>query len=365
MKTFLSSTYVDLVSHRKAAAEAVERLGQQVGRMEVFGARPAEPSTACLTEIDECDLFVGIYAHRYGYVPDGSLVSITEAEFDHAKSNNKPLFCFLVHEDHPWPPNMIEDEPGRSKLRDFKKKVGSGLVRDTFTTCEDLAYKIAASLGRYLSTINNTETVPTTDPDLSKGHTEFFDKILSEIANLRLELQGQKELLQKVNHISYLLQPSDKNTQAIQRMNKKLPSDLEGCWRDSRSGSTLYARFLGEDLVVPYCYGGASTLTGVFFDFRRRTEDVFFARFKWINSPLQGFAYIERSGSDTASGGWWYSEDVPREALEDLERFDHHLPRMNDLRLSRRPQPRKLPQWVDDFFSIPKNELLNQLQMDA
>jgi hypothetical protein len=365
MKTFLSSTYVDLVSHRKAAAEAVERLGQQVGRMEVFGARPAEPSTACLTEIDECDLFVGIYAHRYGYVPDGSLVSITEAEFDHAKSNNKPLFCFLVHEDHPWPPNMIEDEPGRSKLRDFKKKVGSGLVRDTFTTCEDLAYKIAASLGRYLSTINNTETVPTTDPDLSTGHTEFFDKILSEIANLRLELQGQKELLQKVNHISYLLQPSDKNTQAIQRMNKKLPSDLEGCWRDSRSASTLYARFLGEDLVVPYCYGGASTLTGVFFDFRRRTEDVFFARFKWINSPLQGFAYIERSGSDTASGGWWYSEDVPREALEDLERFDHHLPRMNDLRLSRRPQPRKLPQWVDDFFSIPKNELLNQLQMDA
>ena len=28
MKTFLSSTYVDLVSHRKAAAEALERLVQ-------------------------------------------------------------------------------------------------------------------------------------------------------------------------------------------------------------------------------------------------------------------------------------------------------------------------------------------------
>jgi hypothetical protein len=110
MKTFLSSTYVDLASHRKAAAEAIERLGQQVGRMEVFGARPVEPSAACLAEIDECDLFVGIYAHRYGHIPNGSHVSITEAEFDYAKANHKPLFCFLVHEDQPWPPKMIEDE---------------------------------------------------------------------------------------------------------------------------------------------------------------------------------------------------------------------------------------------------------------
>ena len=96
MKTFLSSTYVDLVEHRKAAGEALERLGQQAGRMEVFGARPEEPIDACLNEIDECDLFVGIYAYRYGYIPEGSDVSITEAEFDHAKRHNKPVFCFLI-----------------------------------------------------------------------------------------------------------------------------------------------------------------------------------------------------------------------------------------------------------------------------
>lgn len=364
MKTFLSSTYVDLVSHREAAVEAVERLGQQIGRMEVFGARPAEPSKACLTEIDECDLFVGIYAHRYGHIPDGSQVSITETEFDHARSNNKPLFCFLVDEDHPWPPKMIDDEPGRSKLRDFKKKIESGLVCDTFTTCDDLAFKIAASLGRYLSTINNIETITSTHWVVSTSHTMFFAKILSEIANLRLELQGQKELLQRVNHIGDLLQPSDRNTQTIQPMNTKLPSSLAGCWKDSRSASTLYARFLGEDLVVPYCYGGDSELTGVFFDFRTRSDDVFFARFKWIYSPIQGFAYIERSGPDKFSGGWWYSKDVPRQALEDLGRLGHDLPRMNGLELSRLAQPTKLPQWVEAFFSIPKSKLLNMLGTD-
>jgi hypothetical protein len=39
MKVFLSSTYVDLMEHRRQAAEVLERLGQQAGRMEVFGAR--------------------------------------------------------------------------------------------------------------------------------------------------------------------------------------------------------------------------------------------------------------------------------------------------------------------------------------
>jgi hypothetical protein len=45
MKVFLSSTYSDLVDHRKAAAEALERLGQQVGRMEIFGSRPNPKTT--------------------------------------------------------------------------------------------------------------------------------------------------------------------------------------------------------------------------------------------------------------------------------------------------------------------------------
>ncbi len=151
MKTFLSSTYIDLVEHRKAATEALERLGHQVGRMEIFGAQPSEPTQVALTEIGTCDLFVSIYAHRYGYIPAGSHSSITEQEFDYAKKLNKPLFCFLLDEEHPWQPKMIEDEPGKSKLRSFKTKISSGVVTDTFTTPEDLAFKVAASVGRYLA----------------------------------------------------------------------------------------------------------------------------------------------------------------------------------------------------------------------
>ena len=150
MKTFLSSTYVDLVEHRRAAKDALERLSSQVGRMEIFGARPEEPLEACLAEIDACDLFVGIYAHRYGHVPADSEFSITEEELKHAKKHNKPVFCFLVEEDYSWPPPMIENEPGKTKLSALKKVISSTLVRDTFTTPDNLAYKVGTSVGRYL-----------------------------------------------------------------------------------------------------------------------------------------------------------------------------------------------------------------------
>jgi hypothetical protein len=161
MKAFLSSTYVDLIEHRQLAAEALERLGQTVGRMEVFGARPEEATMACLSEIEDCDIFVGIYAHRYGYVPSGSEISITEAEYNHASNNQKRIFCFMVDEDYPWPPRMIEQHPGKLKLENFKNRAGGTLVRETFTSPEVLAFKIASSVGYYLSRIDKSSTVKT------------------------------------------------------------------------------------------------------------------------------------------------------------------------------------------------------------
>ena len=62
MRVFLSSTYEDPVDYRMKAPSAIERLGQQGIRMEVFGARPFQATAACLSEIDECDAMVGLCA---------------------------------------------------------------------------------------------------------------------------------------------------------------------------------------------------------------------------------------------------------------------------------------------------------------
>ena len=168
MKTFLSSTYVDLIEYRRAAKDALERLGAQVGRMEVFGARPEEPLEACLAEIEACDLFIGIYAYRYGHIPVDSEISITEAELRHAEEHSKPIFCFLVDEGYPWLPKMIEGEPGKTKLTELKNTISSTIVKDTFTTPDNLASKVGTSVGRYLS--SKTLIDPTSSATLERIH---------------------------------------------------------------------------------------------------------------------------------------------------------------------------------------------------
>ena len=95
---------------------------------------------------------MGIYAHRYGYIPPGGDLSITEMEYHYAVEHKKPVFCFVVDEEYPWRPAFIEGEPARAKLQALKETISASLVRDTFTTPEELAFKVAASVGRYLFT---------------------------------------------------------------------------------------------------------------------------------------------------------------------------------------------------------------------
>src|SRR5262245_43219539 len=150
MRVFVSSTKKDLVAHRCAVRDELETLGLQLGRMETFGARPQHATEACLAEIEASELFVGIYAHRYGHIPADSDMSITEVEFDYAFNNHRPTFCFLVDEEYPWPEEFKEQEPGKTLLRKFKDKVERVVVRDSFTTPDVLARRVVSSIGRYL-----------------------------------------------------------------------------------------------------------------------------------------------------------------------------------------------------------------------
>ncbi len=93
-KVFVSSTYNDLIDYRTAARDVILQLKQTYQGMEFFGARSEEPVEACLKEVEQCDLFIGIDAWRYGFVPEKSDISITEMEFQHAQKEKKPILCF-------------------------------------------------------------------------------------------------------------------------------------------------------------------------------------------------------------------------------------------------------------------------------
>lgn len=195
MKIFISSTYQDLIDHRKKTAEAVERLGQQGICMEVFGSRPDGATEICRQEIEESDIFVGIYAYRYGHIPPGSDLSITEMEYNFAVDRKKPAFCFFVDDDYPWRPAFIDGEPGRSKLQAFKGRIGASLVRDTFTTPMELAFKVAASIGRYLFTKAVKEQLDRTAEKQPVGTEQSRNQVARRAERLSSIINGSRILL--------------------------------------------------------------------------------------------------------------------------------------------------------------------------
>lgn len=151
-RVFVSSTYVDLIDYRKAAEKAINRLGQKYEGMEYVGAKNEDATELSLELVNQkCDLFIGIYAWRYGTVPDGSELSITEQEYHKATELGLPCLCYFVEEDFPWQRRFIETGAAEEKLKRFKSQIAKNHVRDTFKEPLTLENNILADLGDWLA----------------------------------------------------------------------------------------------------------------------------------------------------------------------------------------------------------------------
>ena len=77
-KIFLSSTFADLSSVRDEICKWLTGLfGARLIVMETFGNDAAPPEINSVRRVRECDLFVGIYAHRYGTIETLTRTSYT------------------------------------------------------------------------------------------------------------------------------------------------------------------------------------------------------------------------------------------------------------------------------------------------
>src|SRR3954469_54052 len=95
----ISSTVEDLRENREPARDACLMLNFWPKMMEYIGAMDASGLAASLTLVDDADLYVGIFARRYGTIPEGSDVSITEAEYLRAVERGIPRLLFVATED--------------------------------------------------------------------------------------------------------------------------------------------------------------------------------------------------------------------------------------------------------------------------
>ncbi len=67
-KIYVSSTYNDLQQHRTEVCRVLRRLRHDLVAMEDYVACDERPVDKCLTDVACSDLYVGVFAFRYGFV---------------------------------------------------------------------------------------------------------------------------------------------------------------------------------------------------------------------------------------------------------------------------------------------------------
>lgn len=137
-KVFISSTYLDNAERRKLVEDAVLRAEMQPVGMERFTASANPTVDECERHARECHLYVGIIAHRYGWIPEGKAVSITEIEYDAAKGAGRPRLMFEIDESVPVDKQKDFDAgqdrwAKQAKLDDFRLKYRGDQMPAPFT----------------------------------------------------------------------------------------------------------------------------------------------------------------------------------------------------------------------------------------
>lgn len=160
-KAFISSTSVDLPAYRQAVIEACLGRGYFPVGMEHWSAKDADAVTVCLSELEDCQLFIGIYAFRYGWIPPGRNVSICELEYDRAKEKGIPRLLFFADENAAWPPKMVDKGDSAVKLDAFKERIGAERVGAFFGSNHELRAEVVQALADCKSTHLNPNHVAT------------------------------------------------------------------------------------------------------------------------------------------------------------------------------------------------------------
>ena len=99
LNIFVSGTQIDLKRERDAVEQAIKRLPYlDVIRAETRSASDRTPRAEVLEMVKECDIYVGVYGYRYGHIPEGDSISVTEFEFEEAKRLHKPILAYVKAE---------------------------------------------------------------------------------------------------------------------------------------------------------------------------------------------------------------------------------------------------------------------------
>jgi WD40 repeat protein len=155
LRVYLSSTFEDLKKYRDAVFSAVEKAGLDVARMEGYTASDDRPLDKCLNDVAKSDIYVGIFAWRYGYQPPAAhgnpdARSITELEYRQAGLSNIKKLLFFVEADtqETWPEPFRDQGASAEKLRALRAELSREKSVSFFSNPDELATLVLAAIMR-------------------------------------------------------------------------------------------------------------------------------------------------------------------------------------------------------------------------
>src|SRR4051794_34135141 len=148
-RIYLSSTFEDLQEYRTAVYHTLRQMHHDVISMEDYVAGDERPLDKCLADVAACEVYVGIFALRYGFIPpkdNPERKSITELEYRKASAEGKERLVFLLDESASWPLKFIDalngvGENGRL-IKSIRDELSLEHRRAIFKTPDDLASKV-------------------------------------------------------------------------------------------------------------------------------------------------------------------------------------------------------------------------------
>lgn len=148
-RIYVSSTFNDLQNHREAVRLTLRQLGHQDIAMEYYGATDERPLDKCLQDVASCDVYVGIFAWRYGFIPDNQAKSITELEYQQATATGKPRLIFLSDDKAGWPPVNLIEFPAHAKMKALRDELATTHVVSFFSSIDSLKAVVAQAVSTW------------------------------------------------------------------------------------------------------------------------------------------------------------------------------------------------------------------------
>lgn len=150
---FVSSTYEDLKSYREQVRELITALGFIDIAMEKWPPSSNPPKEEVKDALNRSDIYVGIFAWRYGSRLEDRDISYIEYEYRLAKQNKIPRLIFMTNPEKAWPPKFVDIGSDGKSIRRLRAEIEKDreITWKYFDTEMDLVRWLSAALFKLIA----------------------------------------------------------------------------------------------------------------------------------------------------------------------------------------------------------------------